>query len=400
MEINKILFINSLYHPYKVGGAEISVQILAEELVSQGNEVVVITLAEQTETKVINGVKIYYLEIENLYFPATYNANILQKAVWHGLDSYNPFYKRKITQIIRDERPDLVHTHNISGFSVNIWDVIKDRFDLPIIHTLRDYYLLCPRGRMYENEKRCHSQCRVCSVLSVPKKKKSSKVDYVTGISSYVLNRHIQNGYFPKVLGTKVIPNPVDINSISPTENARYYKEGEIVLGFLGRLEPAKGIESLLERISSTSSIQLLVGGKGEENYITQLKRKFECNNVRFLGFVNPGEFFKKIDYLVVPSLWEEPFGRVVIEAYAAGVPVIGSKRGGITDLVDDQKTGWLFEPDHDTEFERILDRLQNSDTGIYQNTSENCIEKAQLYDSDRIADLYMNLYSKFFAEG
>lgn len=393
----KILFLNTYYHPFNIGGAEISVQLLAEELVHQGNEVVVICLGEKTEVNLINGVKIYYLGIKNVYLPASYDANILQKAVWHTLDSYNPLYKKQLTHIIRDENPDLVHTHNISGFSVSIWELIKNTFNLPIVHTIRDYYLLCPRGRMYENKKRCVTQCSLCAGFSIPKKKESSKVDYVTGISTYVLNKHLEKGYFSRAFGNKVISNPVDINALSPEASGKNVGQSGTILGFLGRVEPAKGIEYLLNEISAIPSVQLLVGGEGEEDYVANLKRKYDLDNIEFMGFVNPSEFFEKIHYLVVPSHWEEPFGRVVIEAYAAGVPVVGSKRGGVRDLIEEDITGWLFEPEEESELKNIVENIENIGPRLYHDLMVNCLEKAKKYESARIANSYVNLYSQIF---
>lgn len=390
----KLLFFNTYYYPYKVGGAEVSVQLLAEELVNQGNEVVVISLGEHSDIKVINGVKVYYLAIRNLYLPATYKANILQKAVWHTLDSYNPLYNKKITKIIKNESPDLIHTHNIAGFSVSVWNTIKSQFDLPVVHTIRDYYLFCVKGRMYDHGKQCDRQCRICSATSVPKKMHSQNVDSITGISTYVLQKHIQEGYFKDATYSKVIPNPVNVQSINSKDKVRNYRKDKVVLGFLGRLEPAKGIEFVLENLPSVGSIKLIIGGSGEEKYVSRLKKDFESDNVHFLGYVNPSEFFGKIDFLVVPSLWEEPFGRVVIEAYTAGVPVIGSNRGGITDLIENGRTGWLFNPSQESEFYSILANLPKPTTELYRVLTENCIKKSQLYASDHIVNLYLDTYN------
>ncbi|HDZ1179956.1 TPA: glycosyltransferase, partial [Klebsiella pneumoniae] len=67
----KIMIFNSLYYPYRVGGAEISVQLLAEELVRQGNTVRVVTLGEnkRREEKLVNGVNLVVLPMKNIYWP-------------------------------------------------------------------------------------------------------------------------------------------------------------------------------------------------------------------------------------------------------------------------------------------------------------------------------------------
>ena len=84
---------------------------------------------------------------------------------------------------------------------------------------------------------------------------------------------------------------------------------------------------------------RLLVGGvaPGAMDAITDLAKDMP---VSFLGFVTPKAFFEQIDVLVTPSLWAEPLGRTVLEAYRVGVPVLGSATGGIAELIDDPE--WL----------------------------------------------------------
>ena len=87
----KILFINTLYYPNFVGGAEKSIQVLAENLVSDGNDVVVISTNSKSYIDEINGVRVYYENPKNLYWSSEDRKNntILEKFIWHGLDAYN-----------------------------------------------------------------------------------------------------------------------------------------------------------------------------------------------------------------------------------------------------------------------------------------------------------------------
>ncbi|HIE0173615.1 TPA: glycosyltransferase [Serratia marcescens] len=124
----KIALINTLYAPYKIGGAEVSVQLLAESLQRAGHEVGVFCLHEFDEIKydTLNGVHIAYLPLKNMYWPfQASSASKLKKAVWHLLDSYNPFMARAMRKELRKFSPDVVHTNNLSGFSVAAWRVAK-----------------------------------------------------------------------------------------------------------------------------------------------------------------------------------------------------------------------------------------------------------------------------------
>ena len=112
---------NALYYPYRVGGAEISVQLLAEELVRQGNKVCVVTLGESKtrEERLINGVDVIILPLRNVYWPYSEKKNSPYKKVfWHLLDVYNIFMYNQVRKEIRRYAPDIVHTNNLSGFSV------------------------------------------------------------------------------------------------------------------------------------------------------------------------------------------------------------------------------------------------------------------------------------------
>ena len=81
----------------------------------------------------------------------------------------------------------------------------------------------------------------------------------------------------------------------------------------------------------------------GDEAYLAQL-RSLAGPNVRFLGWTSPEAFFPEIDILVLPSVWPDPQPRVTFEAFSYGVPVIGSRAGGIPEEIDEGRTGWLFD--------------------------------------------------------
>ena len=119
-------------------------------------------------------------------------------------------------------------------------------------------------------------------------------------------------------------------------------------IGFVGRLAPTKGLESLIDALLGLGRRDwtLAIAGRGEQHYEAALKRRYESAQVRFLGFVDPGELYAGIDVLAVPSLWEEPLATVILEAYSYGVPVLAARRGGLPELVEHEKTGLVYEPE------------------------------------------------------
>ena len=351
----KILIFNTLYYPNQIGGAEKSVQLLAEGLLKAGEEPIIVCTAEKDYIDYVNGVKVYYVKMPNLYW--TYNAkeeNKLKKPIWHLIDSYNPFNK-KIVDILDIEKPDVVHTNNLAGFSVSVWKLAKDR-GIKVLHTLRDYYLLCPKSTMF-NEKlnmSCKKQCLTCKIYSIPKKKMSKYVDVVVGISRFILNKHLEYGYF-KNAKKEVIYNSVEI----PKNFTKKEKlADEIIFGYVGSLSPSKGIEFLLKNFRKINipNIKLYVYGRGiTKAYEIQLKEKYESDKILFKGFQKPEKIYTNIDILIVPSLWNEPFGRIVIEANSYGIPVLASNRGGIPELIENGKNGYIFNSDKEGSFEEKL---------------------------------------------
>jgi glycosyltransferase involved in cell wall biosynthesis len=89
---------------------------------------------------------------------------------------------------------------------------------------------------------------------------------------------------------------------------------------------------------------RLLIAGKGEEKYVSVLRNKSADLTIDFPGFVSLPEFFDTIDILLVPS-WEEPFGLVVLEGMASGIPVIATASGGPLEIIRSGVNGILVPP-------------------------------------------------------
>lgn len=346
----KVLFIASNYQAPIVGGGQRSLQLLAKTLYRKGHDVTVLTLdiPGKTNSKELEGVKVERVALKNIYQPFYDGPQPgLKKALWHMLDTYNLAMAKVVKEAVSRMKPDVVNTQVIAGFSVAIWRAVKS-CGIPVVHTLRDQYLLCPRSTMFRNGRQCKKQCLTCKAYSWPRIAATQHVDAAIGVSRFILDRHRAYGCFPNACQA-VVYNPFESPDEVPNlEKIKAAQEHPLRFGFLGCLRPHKGIEHLLKAFLSLEPgmAELWVAGKGEAAYETKLKDLAgNHDDVRWLGFVKPDSLLDEIDVMVVPSLWQDTFPRVPVEAFNYALPVIGSNRGGIPELITDE-TGWMYEPD------------------------------------------------------
>ena len=336
----KIAIVNTLYAPNQIGGAEKSVQALAENFVLAGNKVILICLGKESASYLLNGVVVKVLKIENDYWPFELgNKKAYQKFLWHLKDASNKKYENAISEFLFDFSASILFSNNLTGFSTKVWRVAQ-KLNIKIVHTLRDYYLQCPSTTKFKNNLNCDKPCLNCMLLSLPKKKDTNRVDYVIGISKFILSDHIKNGYF------KNVPNKVIYNGFDITSHQISEAKNTITFGYIGQINKSKGIELLLESFSKINTYpwKLLIAGAIDDVYLNYLKTINSSAQIEFLGHTKSNLFFKKIDVLIVPSLWNEPFGRVVLESIINRKPVIGSNKGGISELLSNNKN-YLFSP-------------------------------------------------------
>ena len=357
----KVAFVSTLYKPHEIGGAERAVRVLAEALVARGHEAVVICLARDGKPaeRVIDGVKVHYVPLANIYWP---HAPAEQRppwraSIWHLFDAYNPIMGARVRKILAAERPDVLETNNLLGFSVSVWRAAQ-RLGIPVVQVLHDYYLGCPNSTMFRRGKNCTTQCGVCKVYATPRRLLSHIPQTVSSVSRRTLQRVEQAGMFGRVQRKVIVPSAFDVNR-EPGPRQDKPPGSHLTIGFLGRLEAVKGIELLLQAVSRmpADQITLLIAGSGEPQFVDDLRQRYARDNIQFLGFSDPAAFFARIDALVVPSIWEDPLPRVIFEGFAFGVPPIVARIGGMPEIVDHGSTGYVFEP-HDPA--ALVDLLQN----------------------------------------
>ncbi|KAA6343180.1 N-acetyl-alpha-D-glucosaminyl L-malate synthase [termite gut metagenome] len=394
--MKRILFINSLYFPNIIGGAEIIMQEQAEHFNQMGYHVAVLTTGEKSNglnTDMVNGIKVYRAGIKNIYWFYTPNKpNKYVRMLWHLKDIYNKGMRTYVKEVIDIEKPDVVFCHNLCGFSISAWDEIKAA-RLPIIQVLHDLYLMCPRSTMFKKGHACEKQCDVCHWMCLNHREKSQVVDAVVGVSAYMLNRLKQSGYFENV-PSYVIHNARNISE--PSKKLFWNGTAPLRLGYIGTLSKVKGVEWLITQFKHLNNINaiLTIAGRGEsieyEKYLKELA--LEDNRITFSGYIKRENLFSQIDVLIVPSIWNEPLGMVAIESCAYHVPVIATKMGGLPEIIKDGVNGWLCDVDNSDSLGKTILHIYNSPELLHSVSNRARESVSEMLDMERMMIKYEEL--------
>ncbi|MDD5429116.1 MAG: glycosyltransferase [Candidatus Omnitrophica bacterium] len=221
---------------------------------------------------------------------------------------------------------------------------------------------------------------------------------------SKVVARHMKNAFGVPEEKIVIVNRWVDLSRFTFTDYSRK-KENNIIVS-MGRISPSKGYEHLIRAFKKivrfNPYLKLRIVGSASKSkgryleYLKSLVFRFSLNyNVEFSGFhYDVEKFLDDARILVAPSVIEESFGRVVIEAFASGVPVIASNIGGFKEIIEPGVDGLLVEPGNSDEIsEAILKLIQNPDMAQAMTlkarkkvearyTMEQCLqETASVYD-------------------
>ena len=391
----RIAIVNSHYFPDEHGGAERSLRFLAEAAVSRGHTCTVFTTGERRETTEVNGVGI---ERFSLRKRPTASAAARAKLIWHLRDTYSTAGAVEMANAIRQFAPDVAHTNNLSGISVALWGCLR-RLGIPIAHTLRDYYLICPNTAQFRNGQSCGNRCGACRVMGVPRIAATRHVNAVIGNSRFVLESHLRAGAFEGA-SHDVIYNGYEAPGTVQARPA-VRTDRPLTVGFIGRLAPTKGVEMLIDAfarasVSATRPMLLRIAGTGDVEYVKTLQSLARDWPIDFAGKMAPAAFYDSVDLTVVPSLWHEPLARVIFESFAHGVPVLASSRGGSPELVVPGRTGWLFDPAGESALERaILGAAGDLQSDAAATLSATCLDEAQRFMPDRVVDSHLRTFER-----
>ena len=394
MAAMKVAILNEKYRPYVSGGAEKSVEILAGALAGLGvvPEVVTPCPGSAGRTERVDGIRVHYLAARNFFWPFDGRDRARWRMLlYHARDALNLPMARAVARALDGMRADLVHTNNLSGLGLLAWRAAKAR-SLPVVHTLRDHFLMCPFSARYRSGRNCGRTCPECVPFALGARRLSRSVDAVVGNSRDILDRHLRAGYFAPAAQRAVVYNASRIRAEDTA--AEPPRPGVVTLAFLGRVAPEKGIEQLLEatRLLPPGGWALLIAGDGKDACVARLKSRFAAPAIRWLGWVEPRRVYRDADWVVVPSLWHEPLPRVVLEAHACGVPVVASDRGGNPEVVRHGETGLLYDPGEAGALASVLARVVAGEPPAGALAGA-CRAAGARFRSERLAERYRAIY-------
>ncbi|MCU0384407.1 MAG: glycosyltransferase [Flavihumibacter sp.] len=288
------------------------------------------------------------------------------KSGWRGLIQFlfsiwNPAAGKKVRRKILDFRPDLVHVHNWHFAAGPIVFHAVAKQGIPIVATLHNYRILCPSATLFHHEKLFFESLKNGFPWRAVQKKTyrnsillsfwlslilyfHRKIGTWNFVDSYLVPSASMLPFFEQVPWkfpmNKVIVKP-NFTEPAPTSN----KEKTNFL-YVGRLSEEKGIRSLLDAFIKTKQPLLIAGDGPLKPLITDATSKY--NWIRYAGSLNKPKVNDELtaaSALIVPSIWQEPFGMVIIESFAHGTPVIAANIGAPAHLIQHNFNGLLFEP-------------------------------------------------------
>lgn len=324
---------------------------------------------------------------------------------------------REVSAMLYDAAVDVVHAHNtVPLISPSIhWTAA--RAGVPVVQTLHNFRLSCPQGMYLRDGKICEdcmgrvpwrgvvhrcyrqsvSQSGVLAAMLTVHRAMGTwqqKVTRYIALNEFCRRKFIQGG----LPADRIVVKPnfvVSPASLAGSASAPANRRGGL---YVGRLSPEKGVSVLLAALDMLPDQQIDLVGDGPE-----LSKVQKHPAARSLGVLNQEEVMRRMQsaaYLVMPSLWYENFPRTLVEAYSCGLPVIASRLGALAELVEEGRTGLLFEAGNAAELaEKIAWAESNPDAMRKMGDAARALYERE-YTPERNYEQLMAIYEQACAAG
>lgn len=354
----KVALVNSIFYPNVLGGTETYLSQVVPEL-EKSLDLIIITGSRSDHMQlpicfsdIESSVRIIELGRLNLYPPWDWRNHWAGKRIiWHVLDLWDSRAKEIIGNCLKRERPDIVHTHNVRGLSLSVFQPIRS-LALPQIHTLHDYFLLSPLANLRFGGVSISTSIPPNSIYQHFSRRVTHGIEAVIAPSQYILKRHLARNFFASssryVLRLPQSNGSCNREMEDRSPVARAQGTGGLAFLFVGTLEKPKGVDILLKAIRSiheeTATFHIVGRGRLES---LVARHANEDPRINFHGYVSTSvlhTLYRNSDALVFPSTWPENAPMVICEAIGFDLPIIAANIGGVNEIVTEQ-TGWLVSP-------------------------------------------------------
>lgn len=301
-------------------------------------------------------------------------------------------YLRTSIDAVSDFNPEIIHVFH-TAFLPGIARVIKILFGIKFIITTHGSDL------EYLGKDR-----RFIGLINDA----NGVVRYITAVSEYTKQRYIEMFGLHLKQKTKVIMGGVRISNYKKDEqkikeiNKKYNLDGKKVVLFTGRLSINKGVKYLINAAKYIKGTVLIVGGGSEKENLENLIKSESIKNVIMIGYINPDKsdlfhaFYERADVYVSPSVWEEPLGLTILEAMAAGTPVVATKKGGMVSIIKDGENGFFVRARNSKQIAETVNMLLLNDElrkKVSGNATKTILDN---FTWEKIATQFEDIYKKF----
>lgn len=379
----KILMVNKFLYPN--GGSETYIFKLGEYLVSQGHEVEYFGMEHEGRC-VCNSAEAYTSDMD------FHGGSKIAKLLYPVKTVYSTEARKKIRLVLDSFSPDVVHLNNFNYqltpsviLEIKKWSKNTGK-KCRIIYTAHDYQLVCPNHML--NSPASGENCNKClggHFLNCIKGKcihGSTAKSAVGAFEGFFWNFNGVYKYIDKIIccsefmKTKLDTNPLFAkktvalhNFIDDVQRIETPKKDYIL--YFGRFSKEKGISTLLEVCRSLPEIQFVFAGTGPLE--AEINKAVNIKNVGFKTGKELEKLIREAKFSVYPSEWYENCPFSVMESQMYGTPVLGADIGGIPELIQDGKTGELFESGNPKELAEKISSLWN-DNEKTTTYSKNCL--------------------------